>query len=869
MSIESTKDSPIGAVFAPKHKKSASGIFLALRFALRELRGGLKGFYIFLACIALGVAAISGVNSVSRSITQGIAAEGQNILGGDVSVSQVQRGLENAQITFLQDKGVVSKTISMRGMARLVDGSNQALIELKSVDDLYPLYGKLEGTKGEILISQLGDNNVVIEQLLAERLSLNIGDPLKIGSQTFSIKDFIKVEPDKLGSGFGFGPRVMMSDKGLKASELIKPGSIVRNIWKLKLKDSSDAGVENFISEAKSNFANAGWRIRSRGNAAPALSRNITRFSDFLTLVGLTALIVGGVGVANAIRAFLETKRPVIATFKSLGASGNLIFQTYLLQILILAMGGIFVGLLFGAMMPFVAITALQDVLPLPPNYSIQWSPLALGAVYGLLTALAFAIWPLGVAREIPATDLFRSAGGGGFKVWPRFSYLVALAICIVSLIGLAIFLSDNKFVAAVFVTAIGCAFVLLRLVSMLIQKIAKVAPKAKSTELRMAIANIHRQGSITPSVVLSLGLGLALLVSLALIDGNLREQISGNIPERAPDFFFVDIQNTEQQEFETLLKKLSPDAKVFSVPMLRGRITNLKGIAAEDYKTEEGGGWVLRGDRGITYSKNLPENSTLSAGKWWEADYSGEPLVSFAAEEAGELNLNIGDKITVNVLGRNITAKISSLRNVEWESLAINFVMVFSPNTFAGAPHSFLATLSTADDGDDEEIVKRDGNLIRAVSQKFPGVTSVRVREALDTINNLIGQLATAIRAAASVALISSVLVLGGALAAGNNARVHDAVVLKTLGATRGTLIRSYIYEYALLGLSTAIFALAAGGLAAWFVITQIMQFEYIFLPNVAISTVIAALVLTVGFGLIGTWRVLGQKAAPVLREL
>lgn len=862
-------DGTLGAIQTSKKIKPARGIFLALRFALRELRGGLKGFYIFLACIALGVAAISGVNSVSRSITQGIAAEGQNILGGDVSVSQAQRGLDDAQLAFLNDKGIVSRSTSLRGMARLPDGSNQALIELKSVDDLYPLYGTLEGNNGQISISQLGNDHVVVEQLLAERLSLDIGDPIKIGSQTFVIKDFIKVEPDKLGAGFGFGPRVMMSDKGLKAADLIKPGSIVRNIWKLKLKDDSETGVENFVAKAKSDFSKSGWRVRSRGNAAPALSRNIKRFSDFLTLVGLTALIVGGVGVANAIRAFLETKRPVIATFKSLGAAGNLVFQTYLLQILILSIGGIIIGLAIGAMMPFFAITALQGVLPLPQHYSIQWAPLALGAVYGLLTALAFALWPLGVAREIPATDLFRSAGGAGFKVWPRFTYLVALAICILSLIVLAIFLSENRFVAAVFVGAIGCAFVLLRLVSMLIQKVAKSAPKARSTELRMAVANIHRQGSLTPSVVLSLGLGLALLVSLALIDGNLREQISGNIPERAPDFFFVDIQNTEQENFENLLKDLSPDAKVFSVPMLRGRVTSLKGIAAEDYETEEGGGWVLRGDRGITYSKNLPENSTLSAGKWWDADYSGEHLVSFAAEEAGELNLNIGDKITVNVLGRNITAKIASLRNVEWESLAINFVMVFSPNTFAGAPHSFLATLSTADDGNAEDIIKRDGNLIRQVSQKFPGVTSVRVREALDTINGLIGQLATAIRAAASVALIASVLVLGGALAAGNNARVHDAVVLKTLGATRGTLIRSYIYEYALLGLSTAIFALAAGGLAAWFVITQIMQFEYIFLSNVAISTVIAALVLTVGFGLIGTWRVLGQKAAPVLREL
>ena len=279
-----------------------------------------------------------------------------------------------------------------------------------------------------------------------------------------------------------------------------------------------------------------------------------------------------------------------------------------------------------------------------------------------------------------------------------------------------------------------------------------------------MAVGNIHRPGSLTPSVVLSLGLGLALLVALALIDGNLRQQVSGNLPERAPDFFFVDIQNNEREPFEAILKEITPDAKIFSVPMLRGRITTLKGISAENYAIGSEGAWVLRGDRGITYAKNIPENSTLTKGEWWPDGYSGKPLVSFSAEEAGELGLDVGDTITVNVLGRNITAEIASLRAVEWESLAINFVMVFSPNTFAGAPHSLMATLTLDDEIGAEMLEKRDGGIIRSVAKDFPTVTSVRVREALDMVNKLIGQLATAIRAAASVALISSVLVLGGA---------------------------------------------------------------------------------------------------------
>lgn len=863
--------SDLASTSSPDKRQGA--ISLALKFALRELRGGLKGFYIFLACIALGVAAISGVNSVARSITQGIAEEGQQILGGDVAVSLVQQNIDEDQMAFLRSFGQVTKNSTLRAMGRLPDGSEQTLIELKAVDKVYPLFGELSGVKGLVKPEDLGDSKVLIEGLLGERLGVKPGDDLVIGSKSFQIEDVIVSEPDRLGESFGFGPRVLISEAGLLSADLLKPGSLVTNAWKVKFDNPSQDNVERFDKEAKEKFPEAGWRIRSRNNAAPALSRNIERFSDFLTLVGLTALIVGGVGVANAVRAFLETKRSVIATFKSLGAPGNLIFLTYLFQILIISVAGILIGMAIGAMMPFIAVWALQGILPVPSSNSIQWAPLGLGAVYGFLTATAFAVWPLGVAREIPATDLFRGQTEAGNSRFPRMIYLLLLGVCILALVALAIFLSENRFIAIVFIGAILFAFVMLRGVAMVIQYLAKRAPRFRSTELRMAVGNIHRPGSLTPSVVLSLGLGLALLVALALIDGNLRQQVSGNLPERAPDFFFVDIQNSEKEPFETLLKNTAPEGKVFSVPMLRGRIISLKGIAAEDYSVGSGGGsdgrWVLRGDRGITYAKNIPENSTLSDGEWWPDDYSGKPLVSFSAEEAGELNLFVGDEIVVNVLGRNITAEISSLRAVQWESLAINFVMVFSPNTFAGAPHSHLATLTLDDKALAGKLDARDGGIIRAVAKEYPAVTSVRVREALDMVNTLIGQLATAIRAAASVALVSSVLVLGGALAAGNRARIHDAVVLKTLGATRWRLVRSFIYEYAILGTATALFALMAGGIAAWFVISQIMEFEYIFQTNVAVATLLVALILTVGFGLIGTWRILGQKAAPVLREL
>ncbi|MEZ5812330.1 MAG: ABC transporter permease [Rhizobiaceae bacterium] len=832
------------------------------------MRGGLSGFMIFLACIALGVGAIGGVNSVAQAITAGVAGEGRSLLGGDMRFELVQREASEAELAFLGDTGELAVNAGMRSMARLDDGSDQALVEVKAVDGRYPLYGRFVTEPAlppaELFAPKDGVYGAAAPPILFDRLGLGIGDVIRLGNMRFRLKAKIVSEPDLVSDGFGFAPRLMVSLEGLRASGLIQPGSLVEFRYRLKLPPgASDSRIEAIRTEANERFPQAGWSIRTRSTVAPALARNISRFSQFLTLVGLTALVVGGVGVANAVRAYLDGKRGVIATFKCLGASGRLVFTIYLVQILLIAGIGIGGGLVIAAAMPFAANTFLAAILPLPSAAGIYPGALALAAVFGVLVTLAFALLPLGRARDVPATALFREMGFDG-SGRPRPVYIAAAVLIALALAGLAIAFSYQKTIAMIFIGAVAFSFLVLRAVSVLVQDVARRAPRVRSTALRLAVGNIHRPGALTPSVVLSLGLGLTLLVTLALIDGNLRRQIVGNLPEIAPNFFFVDIQNTEVEAFAELLAKEAPGGKVVRVPMLRGRVVALNGTDVDKMEIPAEGGWVLRGDRGITYAKRLPENSTLAAGQWWAEDYAGPPLVSFSAEEAGELGLTIGDTVTVNVLGRNVTAKIANLRAVQWETLGINFVMVFSPNTLAGAPHSWLATLT-----DPEATPEREAKVLNAVTRAFPAVTSVRVKDALDVVNRVVGQLATAIRAAAAVALIASVLVLSGALAAGNRARVHDAVVLKTLGATRRTLIAAFSIEYMLIGLATAIFALAAGGVAAWFVIARIMTLPSDFLPEVAVATIVTALVLTVGFGLLGTWRVLGHKAAPVLRNL
>ncbi len=845
-----------------------AGPRLVVRIALRELRGGLRGFYVFLACIALGVAAIAGVNSLARALTDGIALEGRAILGGDIAFSLIHREADATEQAFLEAAGDLSTIATMRAMARRTDSAGQALVELKAIDGAYPLAGTLVLTGGgapaDALRKTDGVHGAVAAPELLDRLGIARGDRLNLGAIALEIRDTIDVEPDRLSSGIGFGPRLLLSVEGLRETGLVRPGSLIT--WHYRVALAAPATVAALAQTARTEFPKAGWRIRSSDRAAPGLETAIRRFAQFLTLVGLTALTVGGVGVANAVGSFVDLKRPAIATLKCLGAGRALVFRIYLFQIMLLAALGIAIGVVAGTAIPFISRYLLADLLPVASAGLLFPRELAASVLYGLLVALGFSLGALGRVRDIPAIALFADRATPSARK-ARAGFRLVQAAALAGLCVLAVAMAEVRVVAFWFLVAVAGVFIVLRLVSTLIIALARRTGTIRGTSLRMAVRNIHRPGALTKSVVLSLGLGLTLLVTLALIDTNLRRQLTGTIAAGAPDFFFVDIQDSEAAGFDTLIGDLAPAGIVERVPMLRGRIAAVDGVPAAEFAAGDEGRWALRGDRGITYAQRQPDNASLVAGTWWPADYSGEPLVSMETEVANGLGLRIGDTITVNVLGREITARIANMRALEWESLSINFVMIFSPNTFAGAPHAHLATLRLHGDPAVRDTQARE--VLAAVTAAYPGVTSVRVSDAIDAVNAVVGDLALAVRAAASLALIVSTLVLAGALAAGHRQRRQDAIILKTLGATRTRLLQAFALEYGLLGLATGLFAIATGSAAAWYVVSQLMEFQFTLFPAVAVSAAAIALVVTVGLGLAGTWRILSAKAAPYLRNL
>lgn len=847
----------------------------ALKYALRDLGSGLSGFRIFLACIILGIAAISGVNSLTRSLAHSLASESRQILGGDAALGVIHRDLTQEERSWLEAQGKISPIATLRTMAQN-GGKDSTLVELKAVGAEYPLIGRIvtEPAKplAQLLEERGGRSGMIAENALLVRLGLKAGDILRIGQHEFELRGVLKSEPDKLAAGFALGPRVIITHTALDKTGLIQPGSLHRWTYRIALGDLSnaspppdDAAVRAFIDRAHAQFPDAGWRATSRNNATARMARNVERFSQFLTLVGITALIIGGVGVANAIRGFAERKRRDFAILKSIGASGAHVFQIALTEVLIVAMIGILAGLALGAAIPFAAGWLFSAMLPLPFKAAIFPRELLLAAAFGILITLAFSIPSLGRMHDTPVSSLFRGEAADA-KSRIRRRYVFFAAASAAGFVALVIASAFSKNIAAFYIGGTLAIFALLRLFGYGVIRIARALQRKGGPQLRLAIANICRPGALTQSVVLSIGLGLSLLVALVTIDANIREPLQRGVPGETPSFFFLDIQKQQADAFSNHVKKVAPGGELAQAPMMRGRLVQINGKPPGSVKARENVRWVLEGDRGITYASALPSGSTLASGEWWKADYAGPPLVSMERSAAEGLDLKIGDNVTVNIAGRNITAKIANLREVDWQTFGMNFVFVFTPSTLAPAPHTWLATVTFPGGLGGEE----ENKLAASMSTAFPAVSMVRIKDTLDTVAAIARQLALAIQGATGIGLLASILVLAGAFSAGMSARRYDAVILKVLGATRKSLMTSYLMEFGLLSLVASVFAAAAGIVSAWGILQFALDSEQFLIPWLTIATTTAtAVAVTLGLGLAGTWRILGQKPAPALRSL
>ncbi|MEO1047948.1 MAG: FtsX-like permease family protein [Pseudomonadota bacterium] len=851
----------------------------AWKLARRDLNARFKGLRLLLVCIFLGTAALAAIGTLTASIERELRSSGQVILGGDLEVEVWQRALDEDEFAAIEELGTVSGGTRLQAMAisdaetgasgaNAQGGGNAAPIELKAVDELWPLYGYLTLTDGREVGAPTGDN-AWVSQGAIDRLDIEVGDQFRVGTVTLTASGIIDDEPDRLSEGFQLGPTVIVAEDVPGRAGLLAPGSLYQSKYRVAFADQGLAPRDeaDAIEEA---FPNSGFDFRTRDRASPGADRFVTQMSDFLTLVGLAALVIAGIGIAGGVSSYLDQRRASIATLKVLGASSRDIVRVYALQIAAAAAVGSVAGLATGVLVTPIFGAALEGLLPVETGFVIEPAPLLLAGAYGVLVAFAFAAAPLLRARTFPAMALMRS------RVTPLSQdkrALIATALGLIAICLLALITTDRLVLSASFLAGAGFALALLAALGLAIQGLARRLPRPSNPILRSALANIHRPGAPTGALVTALGFGLAAFVLLASVQTAIDGNIQSRVPQEAPDYFVIDVPRDGEAKFKGLVRQSFPDAEIRTVPTLRGAVLafgpkdNMQRVS--DLERTPDGAFFINGERGLTYADELPEGNTLVEGEWWDPEQTDEMLVSLSVDGARALGLEVGDYLTMGVLGTERDVRIANLRRIDWESLGFNFTMVFSPNTLDDVPHNLAASIELNESASRGDIVQRRGGVLRAMVRTFPSSSVVDVSEVLVEARTLLEQVALATLAAAAVAVLAGLAVLMGAIAAARAARMYDTVVLRVLGASRRQVLMMQLAEYGLIALALALVALGMGAGLGWVIITQLFEFDW--LPDWprVLAVLGLGLVMVLSFALGGSLPLLRAKPAQALREL
>ena len=839
-------------------------IFENLKFsaqmAIRELRSGISGFRIFLICLVLGVGTITAVGTVKSGIEYAIGEKGSELLGGDAEAEFTYRLANTEELDWLKSISAnMSEILEFRSMANVIrDGQNErALTQIKAIDDKYPLIGDVQLSSGRALRDILRQpKSAIMESDLVSRLGISIGDSFRLGLTEFILRDIIVTSPDDAGANFGLGPRTILKTEDLKASGLIAPGTLFSAKYRLMI--APNENFDTLKTLAKTKFENSGMRWRDSRNGAPGISEFVTRLSAFFIMVGLAGLIVGGVGIGSAVKSYLNRKIATIAVLRSLGATNFQIFMTYFIQLSILSLLGIALGLGLGAIAPHILAPFLKVIIPIPIDIVFSLKPIYEAAIYGAIIATLFTLWPLSKCENIQTAALFREMNLLSYRL-PRFKYLVwSLGLLIILLITSALFNQNPKLTswfALGFSVAVLALFLSARILMAIIKKLARFANGRPST--RWALASMGGTQEGTSNSLLAIGLGLTVLGIIGQVDGNLRTSINNDLPKVAPSYFVIDIQKSQIEEVRRTLNSYNGVTSFDEAPMLRGIITKINNEQASEVAGDH---WVIRGDRGITYFEELPERFNLTEGQLWPRNYSGKTQISFAAEQAEELGLGLGDRITVNIMGKEITGEITSLRNVDFSTAGIGFVIAMNPSALKNAPHSFITTIYA---NTESEI-----GIFNTLARKFPNITLIKVKGVIERVSDLLGSIATASSYGALTTLVTGFLVLLGSAASGQSARSYDAAILKTLGATQKELIISYIIRFSFIGATAGCVAIFFAICGAWGITKYVLELPFQIIWLTVFLVITGGLVANLLAGLYFAIKSLKVSPAKFLRS-
>jgi putative ABC transport system permease protein len=835
---------------------------LALRFAVRELRGGVRGFRIFLACLALGVAAIAAAGSTAEAFRQGLASEARNILGGDLAVSVQGRRFSEAERRTFQRLGPTAWAVAHRAMAA-APGGERRLVEMRGVSAEYPVAGRVTvtGASGiQAAIARRGDAyGAAVDQALLDRLGLRLGDRFLVGNVPLVATAVLLEEPDRLSRGFALGPRVVTSIAAVEAGGLLQPGLPFGATARIVLPPAADP--QQVEAALRAQFQDRPMRIRTRDEAAQGLGRMVDQLEYFLAFIGLASLVAGGLGVYGAVNAYLQARKPVIATLKALGAEGRLVRDVYLIQIAALSLMGIAIGLGVGAAAPVVLGRLVEDELPVPALFAVYPWPLAKAATFGLLCAAAFSLAPLARARQTSPATLFRSDLSGRLRFGPE---LAGALLAAAGLAGLALVTAPTFLTAAIMIAGVTVAFVLLWLMGAAAARLAGRLRVAVRGPLRIGLANLAGPGSAARTAAPAIGLGVGLLAAVVLIQSSLLRQVSEIAPRSAPALVFTEVPQDRAAAFDAQVARafggsLTPDTYL-RAPMLNGRIIAIRGEPVDRERIRPNARWAYDSSVSLSAIGAEPPNAEIRQGRWWPADYSGPPLVAVSEEVARGGGVGLGDVLTIQLLGRDIEAKVSVLREVEFGGFGASFPLVLTPSAIEGAEPRHVA-IAKATRG-------QEAAVMRALGRDFPEVNVISVREQLEAATELFERLALAVRGAAAVAALAGLLVLAGAIAARARERTREAATLKVLGASRAQILAAYVLEYGSVGLIAGTAGVALGYAAAWPVVVKVFQTDWSVDWGGVAALLAGAAAVTAAGGLLAAFQALSKRPAPALRS-
>ena len=883
-----------------------------LAMAGRELRSAWRHFVYFLACIALGVGAVVGVSLFSVNVEQAVLKEARGLLGGDLEV-RVSRPLGTSGTDLLrglESRGVhrtkVSELVAMASVGQPSPGGTTAtsqLVELKAVEPSYPLYGVLKLDRDQPLAELLRRDaegcpdlclGAVVQQALLIRLGLRIGDRIKIGQASFQIRGVIYTEPDRMANMYSLGPRVLISQEGLAAADLIKPGSRLRERHLLALPESLPPSP--LVSELRGQLSGDDARVSSYRDAQPQLKQFLDQLKRYLGLVGLTALFVGGIGVALSVQAFVREKLQSIAILKALGADSSTIIRSYLSQAVGLGFVGSVVGVGIGIVLQRVLPQALSTLLATDLLQQIQFSavlsaaalgPLTKGLGLGILTTLLFSLWPLLTIRDIKPAAIFRreidAEEGTGMADHPTLRQRAASLLAGdplrtataagigLGMAGLSIWQAGSLTIGGLFIAGLFVAVVALVLSAQVLLLGIRALPAPRALFLRQALGNIQRPGGQTLGVMVSIGVGVMVILAIALLERALVRQVSDNRPADSPTFFFIDIQPDQAPAFTDLIHRRTGDIATELTPLVRARLLSVNGRKVqvapeaeerpEQNREEKRKSWYASRDYVLTFLDRLPKDNVIVKGVWWKPEQKfARPQVSMEEEAAKGLDVDVGSVIELNIQGVPIEAEVSSIRKVEWGNFSTNFYMIFSPGSLDGAPMTYVATAHVAPD---DEVA-----LQSAVVAAFPNVTAINIGEVLSAFARVLDRLSLAIRTVALFCLVAGALVMAAALAATRYRRLYEAVILKALGATRALIARSFAAEYALLGCVAGVIGILLASAFSWAILRFVLELPWSLEPSLLALGFASTVLLTLLVGFLSTFRILGQPPLSVLRQ-